>query len=75
VDIAAAAPPPPNALKHWLPYLMHRRRCLTTAKMCELTRDLLRLRPDLTFKTDIRLQEMNFGAWEGQPWADIASRS
>ncbi len=25
----------------------------------------------LTVQLDIRLQEMNFGAWEGQRWADI----
>jgi alpha-ribazole phosphatase len=29
------------------------------------------LRPDLTFKTDARLVEMNFGHWEGVPWADV----
>ena len=40
---------------------------------CEqLAQALLRLEPDLTVKKDPRLQEMNFGAWEGQPWADIA---
>jgi alpha-ribazole phosphatase len=40
---------------------------------CEqLTHALIGLRPDLAYKTDARLQEMNFGAWEGRPWADIA---
>ncbi len=40
---------------------------------CEqLTQALMRLRPDLICKTDARLQEMNFGTWEGRPWADIA---
>ena len=40
---------------------------------CEqLGQYLCRLRPDLTHQTDPRLQEMHFGAWEGQPWADIA---
>ena len=29
------------------------------------------LRPDLIFKTDARLQEMDFGQWEGRPWSDI----
>ena len=33
---------------------------------------LIGLRPDLIVKTDPRLQEMNFGQWEGKPWADIA---
>ncbi|WP_421956553.1 histidine phosphatase family protein [Polaromonas sp.] len=39
---------------------------------CEqLARNLRGLRPDLSCKTDARLQEMNFGRWEGQAWADI----
>ena len=39
---------------------------------CEqLTQAVIGLRPDLVYKTDTRLQEMNFGAWEGRPWADI----
>jgi alpha-ribazole phosphatase len=33
------------------------------------------LRPDLTYKTDPRLQEMDFGAWEGRAWQDIAPRA
>ena len=40
---------------------------------CEqLAQALHALQPDLTVKNDARLQEMNFGAWEGRPWADIA---
>ena len=40
---------------------------------CEqLAQALIKLKPDLTAKKDTRLQEMNFGAWEGQPWAGIA---
>lgn len=36
---------------------------------CEqLAHVLLGLRPDLTLKPDARLQEMDFGAWEGQRW-------
>jgi alpha-ribazole phosphatase len=39
---------------------------------CELLAQCLRrLRPDLTYKTDARLAEMNFGAWEGQTWEAI----
>ena len=39
---------------------------------CEqLAQTLLELRPDLTLQTDARLQEMNFGAWEGRRWSDI----
>lgn len=30
------------------------------------------LRPDLTYKIEPRLQEMNFGNWEGRAWSDIA---
>ena len=40
---------------------------------CEqLAHALLGEKPDLTIKMDTRLQEMNFGTWEGQAWADIA---
>ena len=40
---------------------------------CErLSQSICRLRPDLTYKTDVRLMEMDFGAWEGQRWDDIA---
>ncbi len=40
---------------------------------CEqLAQDLQALRPDLTLKTDGRLREIDFGAWEGRAWADIA---
>ncbi len=40
---------------------------------CEqLAQALHGLRPDLTYKTDPRLQEMDFGDWEGCAWQDIA---
>ena len=29
------------------------------------------LRPDLTCETEPRIAEMDFGAWEGQPWAEL----
>lgn len=32
---------------------------------------LIGLRPDLSYKSDARLKEMNFGNWEGKPWSDI----
>jgi alpha-ribazole phosphatase len=32
---------------------------------------LVALRSDLEFQTDARLREMDFGTWEGTPWADI----
>lgn len=30
------------------------------------------MRPDLILKPDARLRELDFGAWEGQPWSGIA---
>ena len=40
---------------------------------CELlTHAFIGLQPGLSVKKDARLQEMNFGHWEGRPWADIA---
>ena len=40
---------------------------------CEqLAHALHALRPDLAYKTDVRLQEMNFGQWEGRAWQAIA---
>jgi alpha-ribazole phosphatase len=39
---------------------------------CErLAHALSGLRADLTYKTDTRLQEMDFGSWEGRSWQDI----
>ena len=39
---------------------------------CEqLAHVLLGLRPDLACKTDTRLQEMDFGRWEGRAWQAI----
>lgn len=40
---------------------------------CEqLAQELIGLRPDLMLKVDRRLQEMNFGEWEGRAWNEIA---
>jgi alpha-ribazole phosphatase len=40
---------------------------------CEqLASALYGLRPDLAYKTEPRLQEMDFGLWEGRAWQDIA---
>ena len=39
-----------------------------------LAAELNRRRPDLPFTLDPRLQEMNFGVWEGQPWDAIPRR-
>ena len=39
---------------------------------CKQLAQVLRgLRPDLSYKTDARLQEMDFGQWEGRAWESI----
>jgi alpha-ribazole phosphatase len=44
----------------------------STLQRCERLAQCLRgLRPDLTYKTDARLVEMDFGCWEGQRWDRI----
>lgn len=37
----------------------------------QLAAHLKLLRPDLSSAEDLRLQEMDFGTWEGQRWEDI----
>ena len=45
------------------------RLCSSPLQRCErLAQALCALRPDLTLITDPRLREMDFGAWEAQPW-------
>lgn len=40
---------------------------------CEQLAQILQgIRPDFAYKTDLRLQEMDFGRWEGLAWQDIA---
>jgi alpha-ribazole phosphatase len=41
-------------------------------RCAQLAEALRQLRPDLPCSSDPRLQEINFGAWEGQAWRDIA---
>jgi alpha-ribazole phosphatase len=44
----------------------------STLQRCELLALYLQaLRPDLTYKSDTRLCEMDFGDWEGRAWDDI----
>ena len=47
----------------------------STLQRCEqLALDLQALRPNLTVTPDARLREMDFGAWEGRRWDDIAKK-
>jgi len=41
------------------------------ARCQQLAQSLSVLRPDLSWRTDVRLREMNFGQWEGVPWTAI----
>lgn len=41
-------------------------------RCAQLAQALQKLRPDLHSQPDARLQEMNFGRWEGQTWSSIA---
>ncbi len=46
----------------------------STLSRCErLAQILCRLEPTFAYKTDQKLAEMHFGAWEMQPWAQIPS--
>lgn len=40
-------------------------------RCAQLTQALCTLRPDLASTSDPRLQEIDFGAWEGRAWNDI----
>ncbi|EJL89199.1 fructose-2,6-bisphosphatase [Polaromonas sp. CF318] len=41
-------------------------------RCAQLAQALHELRPDLACASDPRLQEIDFGAWEGRAWQDIA---
>lgn len=60
--LALAQALPPDAVLHSSPL----QRCT------QLAAALCALRADLTFTTDSRLREMDFGAWEGQRWDALA---
>ncbi len=45
--------------------------CSPLQRCEQLASVLIGLQPDLTFKSDPRLREMNFGEWEGRAWSDI----
>ncbi|WP_295525102.1 histidine phosphatase family protein [uncultured Pseudacidovorax sp.] len=50
-------------------------RCSPARRCQDLARALHALRPDLVARTDLRLAEMDFGAWEGRQWADIGRQA
>jgi len=45
--------------------------CSPLKRCSELATAISLLRPDLRAMADPRLAEMDLGAWEGQPWAEI----
>jgi len=45
--------------------------CSPLQRCEQLGHSLYAQRPDLTYKIDPRLREMDFGQWEGRAWADI----
>jgi alpha-ribazole phosphatase len=47
-------------------------RCSPMRRCGMLADAIVALRPDLQVQRDARLAEMNFGGWEGRPWAAIA---
>ena len=52
----------------------HSRVAASPLQRCaQLAQALQQQRPDLLVETDARLQEMNFGDWEGRAWADISA--
>jgi alpha-ribazole phosphatase len=61
-----------RALAEVLPHGIHI-ICSPLQRCEQLAHVLLGLRADLTYKTDPRLQEMDFGQWEGQRWDDIGA--
>ncbi len=68
---AAATRQCAQALAQWLPPGVQ--VVSSPLQRCEqLAPVLIGLRSDLAYKTDARLQEMNFGDWEGRAWQDIA---
>ena len=46
--------------------------CSPLQRCEQLAQALCAERPDLAYKTDARLQEMDFGQWEGRAWQAIA---
>jgi alpha-ribazole phosphatase len=77
LDLAADAPSTQRAALA-LADVLPEGALVTTSPLqrCEhLAQILYGLRPDLLYKVDGRLREMNFGQWEGVRWASIPSEA
>jgi alpha-ribazole phosphatase len=74
LDVAADAAPPAQCAQALAALLPPGTRVLgSPLQRCEqLAHALYGLRPDLACKTEPRLQEMDFGQWEGRAWQAIA---
>ncbi|MDD2927215.1 histidine phosphatase family protein [Rhodoferax sp.] len=75
LDVAADETATTQAAQALAQVLPHGARVSSSPlQRCErLTLVLCGLRPDLTYKVDARLVEMNFGCWEGQRWDSLAA--
>ncbi len=73
LDVPADARATDQAAANLALVLPQNARVITSPlQRCEqLAQALCVKRPDLAYTTDARLVEMNFGEWEGVPWADI----
>jgi alpha-ribazole phosphatase len=62
------------ALAKKLPH--HAKVTASPLQRCErLAQCLQGIRTDLTYRTDARLAEMNFGSWEGQRWDSVPQQA
>lgn len=73
LDVAADAAATEAAARNAAQALPHHLAvCYSPLQRCERLAQVLQgLRPDLTMQAEPRLREMDFGCWEGVPWADI----
>lgn len=74
LDVAADATATAQCALALAARLPHATRVRTSPlRRCQqLAQGLLELRPDLAYTTEPRLQEMDFGLWEGRAWQEIA---
>ena len=73
LDMAADTTATANCARHLAVLLPANIHVITSPlQRCEqLAQVLYAQRPDLAYKTDHRLQEMDFGQWEGRAWQAI----